>query len=131
MSSASQLQKRLDSVFQNGAVFTQTLDPGSVTFIASRGWALREHGDSVLVAIVFATIPRRWIHLVSKAQDEANGLDLFTPRGRRVSLRPLNTKFVRSDILHKIKSDLRTAEDLDAEIEAFLEVNPHISLDRF
>lgn len=131
MYSADQLQKRLDMVFQNGALFTYEITPGSVTLVASRGWALREYGDSVLVGIIFATIPRRWLHRITKVIDSGDGLRLVTSRGRAADLWPLNTQFVKPQILDRIKNETRTSEGLEAELDAFLEANPHIGLEKF
>ena len=130
MDSAEKLQKRLDQVFQNGALFTQELSSGSVTTIASRAWALREHENGVLVAIIFATNLRRWIHLVTEVQINGGFLTLRALNTGLVNLHPLNPNFVRPDILEKAKNESRTKEQIEANLDAFLEGNPHIVVER-
>jgi hypothetical protein len=132
MDSVNQLQKKLDAVFENGAVFTYRMSMGaSTTLIASKAWALREHGDTVLVGIVFAMVPRHWIHRVSEVRNDGGWLSLLLPNGKSVTLWPLNTEFVASNILERVKNDNRTKEELLEEVDAFLEANPHKSLDNF
>jgi hypothetical protein len=132
MDSVKQLQKKLDSVFQNGAVFTYRMsNNGSVTIVASRAWALREHGDTVLVGVVFATTPRRWIHRISEVKKDGEGFILTLPDGKSVRLQSLNTKFAHPEILETIKTDDRIKEELDEEVDRFLEANPHKSLDDY
>ena len=131
MDNIKQLQKKLDKVFQNGALFTYEIVPGSVTLIASKAWALRQHEDSILIGIVFASNPRRWLHRITDVKEDGSGLLLTTSQGRIVGLRPLNTQFVKPEILERIKSDDRIPEEIDEELDAFLEANPHMSLDAF
>lgn len=132
MDSVKQLQKKLDAVLQNGAVFTYKMSAGaSATLIASKAWALRQHEDTVLVGIVFATVPRRWIHRISEIKPEKSGLVLTLANGKSVNLQPVNTQFVHPSILEKIQNDDRIKEELDEEVDAFLEANPHKSLDNF
>ena len=131
MDSVKQLQKKLDAVFTNGAIFTYDMKPARATLIASKGWALREHEDTVLVGIVFATIQRRWVHRVSEVKKEGDGLALILANGKSVSLRPLNTQFVHPDILAAIQNDNRIKEELDEEVDGYLEANPHKSLANF
>lgn len=134
MDSVEQLQNKLNKVFENGAVFTYRMSgsaSGSVTLIASKAWALSQQEDTVLVGIIFATVPRQWIHRISEVKPDGDGLLLTLPNGKTVTLRPLNTKFVHPDILARIQNDNRVKEELDEEVEDHLEANPHRSLDSF
>lgn len=131
MDNAQQLQKKLEKVFEQGALFTYELNPGSATEVASRAWAFRDFEDTVLVAIVFASNLRRWIHRIVDVKEDGSGLTLTTTRHRKVMLRPLNTKYAHPKVLERIKNEDRILEDIEQELEAFLEANPHMSLASF
>ena len=132
MDSIKQLQKKLDKVFENGALFNYKMSAGSsMTIVASRAWALREHEDTVLIGVLFATTPRQWLHRVSEVKVSGEALLLTLANGKSVDLRPLNTKFAHPEILENIKNDDRIKEELQEEVDAFLEANPHKSLANF
>lgn len=132
MNKAEKFQLKLDKLFGSGAWFTYDLNPGSVTMVASRVWALREYENTILVAIIFAGTPRRWIHrIVAIDSDSKSALWMKTADGRKVVLRPLNPNSVKPEIYAKVLNEDRTIEDIDQELDAFLEANPHTSLAGF
>jgi hypothetical protein len=132
MDSVKQLQKKLDSVFQNGALFTYRMSGGaSATQVASRAWALREHNDTVLIGVIFPTISRHWLHRISDVKKDGEGFLLTLANGKSARILPLNTKFADPTLLEKIENEDRIKEELLEEVDSFLEANPHKSLDNF